>query len=64
MIQNFVATFLFEIHHPIVDQDLQVVRQKFFEEAPKLPVDQNLDQGSNFCPKIKVFGITSKWTGA
>jgi hypothetical protein len=26
MTQNFIATFLFKIHHPIVDQDLQVVR--------------------------------------
>jgi hypothetical protein len=28
MIQNFVATFLFEIQQPLVDQALQVVRQK------------------------------------
>jgi hypothetical protein len=38
--QNFVATFLFEIHYPIIDQALQVVRQKVFEEAPNLLVEK------------------------
>jgi hypothetical protein len=40
MTQNFVATFLFESQYPMVDQDLQVVRKKVFEESPSLPVDQ------------------------
>ena len=44
MTQNFVATFLFESQHPIVDQDLQVVRQKVFEEAPNLPIEQEEDE--------------------
>jgi hypothetical protein len=42
--QNFVATFLFEIHHPLVDQDLHVLRQRVFEEAPSLPVEQEEDE--------------------
>ena len=44
MTQNFVATFLFESQYPIVDQSLQVVRQKFFEEAPNLPLEQEEDE--------------------
>jgi hypothetical protein len=44
MTQNFVATFLFEIHYPAVDQSLQVVRQKVFEEEPNLPLDQEEDE--------------------
>jgi hypothetical protein len=41
MTQNFVATFLFESQYPMVDQALQVVRQKLFEEAPNLPLKQD-----------------------
>jgi hypothetical protein len=44
MTRNFVATFLFESHHPLVDQALQVVRNKVFEEAPSLPVEQEEDE--------------------
>jgi hypothetical protein len=44
MTQNFVATFLFESQHPIVDQALQVVRKKVFEEAPNLPLEQEEDE--------------------
>jgi hypothetical protein len=40
MPQNFVATFLFESQYPMVDQALQFVRQKVFEEAPSFPVEQ------------------------
>jgi hypothetical protein len=40
MTQNFIATFLFQSEYPTVDQDLQVVRQKVFEEAPNLPVEK------------------------
>ena len=44
MTQNFVTTFLFEIQYPIVDQALQNVRQKVFEEAPSLPLEQEEDK--------------------
>jgi hypothetical protein len=44
MTHNFVATILFESQHPLVDQDLHVVRQKVFEEAPSLPVEQEKDE--------------------
>jgi hypothetical protein len=44
MTQNFVATFLFECQHPLLDQALQVVRQKVFEEAPSFPVEQEEDE--------------------
>jgi hypothetical protein len=40
MTQNFVATFLFEIQYPMVDQSLQVARQKVFKEAPILPMEK------------------------
>ena len=33
MTQNFITTFLFESEYPSVDQELQIVRQKVFEEA-------------------------------
>jgi hypothetical protein len=42
--QNFVATFLFESQYPTVDQALQVVRQRIFEEAPTHPVEQEEDE--------------------
>jgi hypothetical protein len=44
MTQNFVATFFFESQHPMVDQALQVVRQKLFEEAPNLTLEQDEDE--------------------
>jgi hypothetical protein len=44
MTQKFVATFLFESLRPLVDQALQFVRQKVFEEAPSLPVEQEEDE--------------------
>jgi hypothetical protein len=40
MTQNFVDTFLFESQNPIVDQALQAMRKKVFEEAPNLPLEQ------------------------
>jgi hypothetical protein len=40
MTHNFVTTFLFEIQYHIVDQALQIVRKKLFEEAPSLPLEQ------------------------
>jgi hypothetical protein len=44
MTHNFVATFLFESQHPTIDQDLQVVQQRVFEEAPNLPLEQEEDE--------------------
>jgi hypothetical protein len=44
MTQKFIATFLFEIQYPTVDQDLQIVRQKVFEEAPNLPFEKEEDE--------------------
>jgi hypothetical protein len=44
MTQNFVTTFLFEIQYPTVDQELQILRQKVFEEAPSLPLEQEEDE--------------------
>jgi hypothetical protein len=40
MTQNFVTTFFFEIQYPSVDQALYIVRQKVFEEASGLPMEQ------------------------
>jgi hypothetical protein len=40
MNQKFIATFLFERQYPTIDQALQVVRHKVFEEAPNLPLEQ------------------------
>jgi hypothetical protein len=37
--QNFETTFLFESQYPTVDQALQGVRQKVFEEASSLPLE-------------------------
>jgi hypothetical protein len=44
MTQKFVSTFLFESQYPLVDQALQVVRQKVFEEAPNLPLEKEEDE--------------------
>jgi hypothetical protein len=44
MTQNFITTFLFESQYPTVDQALQIVRQKVFEEAPNLPFAQEEDE--------------------
>jgi hypothetical protein len=44
MTQNFIATFLFESQYPTVDQALQIIRQKVFEEAPNPPLDQEKDE--------------------
>jgi hypothetical protein len=44
MTQKFIATFLFECQYPIVDQDLQIVRQNVFEEAPNPPLEQEEDE--------------------
>jgi hypothetical protein len=44
MIQNFVTTFLFESEYPSVDQALQIVGHKVFEEASSLPLEQEEDK--------------------
>jgi len=44
MTQNFVTTFLFGIQYPSVDQELQIVRHKVFEEASSLPLEQDEDE--------------------
>jgi hypothetical protein len=44
MTQKFIATFLFESQYPTVDQDLQIVRQKVFEEASNPPFEQEEDE--------------------
>jgi hypothetical protein len=44
MTQNFVTTFLFESQYPLVDQALQIVRQKVCEEASSLPLEQDEDK--------------------
>jgi hypothetical protein len=44
MTQNFVATFSFEIQYPTIDQALQVVRQRIFEEAPTCLVEKEEDE--------------------
>jgi hypothetical protein len=44
MTQNFVTTFLFKIQYPSIDQALQIVRHKVFEEASSLPLQQEEDE--------------------
>jgi hypothetical protein len=40
MTHKFISTFLFESQYPTVDNDLQIVIQEVFEEAPNPPLDQ------------------------
>jgi hypothetical protein len=44
MTLKFITTFLFESQYPTVDQNLQIIRQKVFEEAPNLPFAQEEDE--------------------
>jgi hypothetical protein len=44
MIQNFVATLLFESEFPSVDQALHIVRQKLFKEASGHPLEKEEDE--------------------
>jgi hypothetical protein len=53
MNQNCVATFLFESQYLMVDQDLQVVRHKDFEETPRPPVEQEEDESNPPLQKLK-----------
>jgi hypothetical protein len=53
MTHKFLATFSFESQCPSVDQALQVVRHKVFEEAPSLPVEQEEDEWSGPLQKLQ-----------
>jgi hypothetical protein len=44
MTQNFVATFLSESQYTTVDQSLEIVRHKVFEEEPNPPIEQEEDE--------------------
>jgi hypothetical protein len=44
MTQNFIATFLFEIQYPTIDQALKIVIHKVFEESPNTPLEQEEDE--------------------
>jgi hypothetical protein len=44
MTQSFVDTFLFESQYPTIDQDLQFIRHKVFEEAHNLILEQEEDE--------------------
>jgi hypothetical protein len=53
MNQNFVTTFLFKSQYPKVDQALQTIRQKVFEEAPSLPLEQEEDEWTTPLQKLQ-----------
>jgi hypothetical protein len=53
MTQNFIATFSFGSQYPSLDQDLQFVRHKFFEEAPSLLVEQEEDEWIGHLQKLQ-----------
>jgi hypothetical protein len=53
MILKFVTTFAFESEYPSVDQELQVMRQKVFEEASNLPMEQEEDEWTVSFQKLK-----------
>jgi hypothetical protein len=53
MTLNFVTTFLFESQYPTVEQALQIVRHKVFEEAPSLPLEQEEDEWTAHLQKLK-----------
>jgi hypothetical protein len=40
MTQNFLTTFLFDSQYPSLDQALNIVRQKLFEESSSPPLEQ------------------------
>jgi hypothetical protein len=53
MTQNFVATFSFESQYPSVDQAIQVVIHKLFEEAPNLHTEQEEDEWTEPIQKLQ-----------
>jgi hypothetical protein len=55
MTQKFIATFLFESQYPTIDQMLQIVRQKVFEEAPNLPFEQEEDEWTAPLQQLQYF---------
>jgi hypothetical protein len=46
MTQKFITTFLFESQYPSLDQALQIMRQKVFEEVPNPPLEQEEEEGT------------------
>jgi hypothetical protein len=44
MTQNFISTFISKSQYPTVDQALQIVRHKVFEEAPNPLLEQEEDE--------------------
>jgi hypothetical protein len=53
MLQNFVTTFLFESEFPLVDQGLNIVRQKIFKESSSLPMEQEEDEWTTSFQKLQ-----------
>jgi hypothetical protein len=53
MANNFVITFLSESQYPTVDQELQIVSQKVFEEAVSLPLEQEEDEWTTPLQKLQ-----------
>jgi hypothetical protein len=53
MTQNFVTTFLFESQYPSLNQELQIVRKKVFEEASNLPLEQEEDEWTMLLQKLQ-----------
>jgi hypothetical protein len=53
MTQNFETTFLFESQFPSVDQPLQIVKNKLFEEAPSLPIEKEKDEWTATLQKLQ-----------
>jgi hypothetical protein len=53
MTQNFVTTFLFEIQYPTMNQVLQIVRHKLFEEVPSLPLEKEEDEWTTPLQKMQ-----------
>jgi hypothetical protein len=53
MIHYFVTTFLFESQYPSVDQALQIFRQKVFEEASRILLDQDEDEWTVSLQKLQ-----------
>jgi hypothetical protein len=53
MTQKFVTTFLFDSQYPSVDQELQIVRHKLFEEATSPPSEQEEDEWTDPLQKLQ-----------
>jgi hypothetical protein len=44
MTQKFIATFVFKSQNPTIDQGLQIILQKVFEEVSNHPFEQEEDE--------------------